>query len=380
MTRAIRFHGQSRLPAALAGLLNTGWTPVRAPDRSTLPRNGQAIVLAGGPQNKRIRLFAYTVTDSSRNRPHERRVEITSTYAGGLVPSPIYDDVIIAFDRQSGAWVGIDNRRLSHGGTTHNASTFLPAAGFGKIPTSGVLALPMESNLFTVEFASFFKVESLAEYIFNCDAIHLGTYDGKGRYSGNGVVRKPSRLRLDEGAIGGAELVLSGPRSITKSITAKQSAIEAILSGNNRKVRRLKLTREELLEIKRRCDEIGLEGERWGLAYERRRLIRAKRSDLANKISWVSQTYPYEGYDIASFEADGRQRFIEVKTTISNSKRFEISDSEWRRAGELKDRYYVYRITSISTAPALKILHDPVSMLSADQLTRTGSSWVVTYK
>ena len=109
-------------------------------------------------------------------------------------------------------------------------------------------------------------------------------------------------------------------------------------------------------------------------------MSRAGHRDLANQIVWVSQTHPYEGYDILSFDNNGTRRLIEVKATVSVSKRFEISDNEWRRADELRAQYQIYRVTSIESAPSLKQLPDPVSLLAAGRLSKTASSWAVTYK
>jgi hypothetical protein len=61
---------------------------------------------------------------------------------------------------------------------------------------------------------------------------------------------------------------------------------------------------------------LGKAGEERVLLHERSVLTSAGRSDLARKIRWVAQEDgDGAGYDIASFEADGRPRLIEVKTT-----------------------------------------------------------------
>lgn len=61
---------------------------------------------------------------------------------------------------------------------------------------------------------------------------------------------------------------------------------------------------------------LGRQGEQWVLEYERRRLISAERSDLANSVEWVSDVYgDGAGYDIRSKDLNGADLFIEVKTT-----------------------------------------------------------------
>ncbi|PTN03578.1 uncharacterized protein DUF3883 [Rhodovulum imhoffii] len=61
---------------------------------------------------------------------------------------------------------------------------------------------------------------------------------------------------------------------------------------------------------------LGRAGEERVLAHERLALRAAGRDDLARKVRWVSEEDgDGAGYDIASFEQDGRSRLIEVKTT-----------------------------------------------------------------
>ncbi|MGI9086930.1 MAG: DUF3883 domain-containing protein [Chthoniobacterales bacterium] len=61
---------------------------------------------------------------------------------------------------------------------------------------------------------------------------------------------------------------------------------------------------------------LGLAGEKLVLRYERERLARIGQARLAGKIVHTSATESDSlGFDILSFEADGRERLIEMKTT-----------------------------------------------------------------
>src|SRR5690242_24103 len=61
---------------------------------------------------------------------------------------------------------------------------------------------------------------------------------------------------------------------------------------------------------------LGKRGEEWVFQIERLRLQRAGASTLAKKVEWTSEAIgDGTGYDIRSFEPDGRDLFIEVKTT-----------------------------------------------------------------
>lgn len=74
--------------------------------------------------------------------------------------------------------------------------------------------------------------------------------------------------------------------------------------------------RRNYLEMESRNQTLGLAGEKLVLEFEHKRLWQAGKQDLANRIEHVADTAgDHLGYDIKSFEIDGRDRLIEVKTT-----------------------------------------------------------------
>ncbi|HRJ72528.1 MAG TPA: DUF3883 domain-containing protein [Terrimicrobiaceae bacterium] len=74
--------------------------------------------------------------------------------------------------------------------------------------------------------------------------------------------------------------------------------------------------RRNYLEIEASNRSLGLAGEKLILAYEHERLWKAGRRELADRIEHVSQTKGDGlGYDIQSYETDGKELFIEVKNT-----------------------------------------------------------------
>jgi hypothetical protein len=63
--------------------------------------------------------------------------------------------------------------------------------------------------------------------------------------------------------------------------------------------------------------KLGREGEELVLHFERQRLQRQDRVDLAKKVKWISQEEgDGAGYDILSFDHQGNERLLEVKTTV----------------------------------------------------------------
>lgn len=76
----------------------------------------------------------------------------------------------------------------------------------------------------------------------------------------------------------------------------------------------------------------GRAGEERVLAHERASLLAAGRTDLAESIRWVSHVDgDGAGYDILSFDPDGSDRLIEVKTPMAgNARRFTSRAMNWR--------------------------------------------------
>lgn len=90
------------------------------------------------------------------------------------------------------------------------------------------------------------------------------------------------------------------------------------------------------------------------MGYERQRLVRAGRDDLAHRVRHVSQEQGDGlGYDIASFDVGGKPRFIEVKTTRRPSgARFYVSRNEVEFSREEKDRFSLYRVSNFTSDSA----------------------------
>ncbi len=92
--------------------------------------------------------------------------------------------------------------------------------------------------------------------------------------------------------------------------------------------------------------ELGLKGELLVITHEKERLINAGRADLAEKIIHVSQIEgDSAGYDIRSYESDGTNRFIEVKTTRGGATTsFFISPNELAFSAQNSDSYVLFRL------------------------------------
>ena len=113
--------------------------------------------------------------------------------------------------------------------------------------------------------------------------------------------------------------------------------------------------RRNFLEAEARNQSLGLAGEELALRFEHERLRRAGKRSLADRIEHVSRTRGDGlGYDIQSFEEDGRDRLIEVKTTRFGSMTpFFASRNEVEVSEERQGDYRLYRLFSFRTQPRL---------------------------
>lgn len=92
---------------------------------------------------------------------------------------------------------------------------------------------------------------------------------------------------------------------------------------------------------------LGLAGEELVITYEKEELERQGKHKLAAKIKHVALEDPKAGYDILSFDADGNEKYIEVKTTRgSASNAFYISRNELEVSKTRGDNYWIYRVHS----------------------------------
>lgn len=123
------------------------------------------------------------------------------------------------------------------------------------------------------------------------------------------------------------------------------------------------------VEREARNRSLGAAGELFVLNYESARLIHAGKENLAARIEHTSKVRgDYEGYDILSFDENGAERLIEVKTTKYGVEtpffvtRNEVSTSERRSAV-----YHVYRLYGFRQLPKLYTL--PGSINQSCQLS-----------
>jgi len=130
------------------------------------------------------------------------------------------------------------------------------------------------------------------------------------------------------------------------------------------------------LEIDAANSELGFAGEEFCIRFEKARLIYEGAENLADRIEHVSETVgPSAGYDIHSYNKNGSDRYIEVKTTKYGKRTpFFISPNEVRFSEEKAKDYCLYRLYKFTQEPKLFSLPGSVSgtcELSPSQLRAT---------
>jgi hypothetical protein len=123
----------------------------------------------------------------------------------------------------------------------------------------------------------------------------------------------------------------------------------------DRRTERVARPQRNYLEAEARNQSLGRAGEELVLRFEHERLWRAGERGLADRIEHVARTEGDGlGYDIRSFEAGGRDRLIEVKTTRFGALTpFFASRNEVEVSEERRDEYQLYRVFSFRAEPRL---------------------------
>ena len=286
-----------------------------------------AITANGGtsPAEKSLAISGFGIC-ARRNQaiwPKERRLQITSTYDHALEPLSGVTDLVIGVDRENGRLVGVDADRLNFGGPTSNASTFVYTEGFRALSAKSYDVRLTPSKLIDDEKQIYMRPEFLAEYILGARGFHkVGLSTETGAPPPDTLSEKPG----------------------------------------------VKLSFEDQLKLALHKMEIGKRGEQLVFDKEVSRLARRHKS-LADKVEWTSQTYPYRGYDIASFDDREARVYLEVKASSGNVTSFHFTENEFRTAERLQAAYQVVCVSrALSSAPDFLRIRNPASIIAAGDL------------
>jgi len=113
--------------------------------------------------------------------------------------------------------------------------------------------------------------------------------------------------------------------------------------------------KRDYFALEARNRSLGLAGEEFIVAYERARLHAVGEQRLGDRVEHVAATRGDGlGYDILSFESNGKERFIEVKTTaFARETPFYVSRSEVAFSKDFATQYYLYRVFDFRRMPRM---------------------------
>jgi hypothetical protein len=128
--------------------------------------------------------------------------------------------------------------------------------------------------------------------------------------------------------------------SPAKSVQARKMAAGSSLDFDSALV----MSGEDFIEQSQNRRDLGEAAQEIALKAEQRRLRNAGRGDLAKRVRDVSNK-PALGYDLLSFETNGKPRHIEVKAARKSGRHvsFYLSANERRKSKTLKN-YYFYLV------------------------------------
>ncbi len=108
---------------------------------------------------------------------------------------------------------------------------------------------------------------------------------------------------------------------------------------------------------------LGLAGEEYVMRFESWRLWKAGAKQLADRVEHIAQTRGDGlGYDVLSFEPDGREKLIEVKTTTFGALTpFYVSANEVRVSEARQEDFHLYRVFEFRKKPQVFDLPGPIA-------------------
>lgn len=186
---------------------------------------------------------------------------------------------------------------------------------------------------------------------------------------------KPA-LNFQDALFDGVDRYLSGHREVVEQpplvVVPTVIGPEEVFTTMPTMTRRLR--RASLERLIRKFDpverdfrnrQLGRAGEQFVVDLERHRLMAQDRSDLAGKIRWVAmEDGDGAGFDILSFDPQGEERLIEVKTTNGAGQTpFFMTRNEMAVANERPDHWHLYRVHLFAQQPKIFTVRPPLEQM-----------------
>ena len=170
-----------------------------------------------------------------------------------------------------------------------------------------------------------------------------------------------SATRLQEIATSDAEQPITVPE-VDDILAVLTAPPKPLAKPSSVKEPSLHLAHANYLEREARNRSLGSAGEEFALNFEIARLVASGKEHLAAQVEHTSRVRgDGAGYDILSFEDNGSERLVEVKTTKYGIETpFWVSSNEVRVSERHAAQYHIYRLFSFRAAPQLYTLHGSI--------------------
>jgi hypothetical protein len=164
-----------------------------------------------------------------------------------------------------------------------------------------------------------------------------------------------SRPELDRLMQSAVELPAVVPTTVDFSKVRTDNPVWELEASESAKPPQFKAAQRDYLAREASNTSLGLAGEEFVLQYEHWRLYQLGQKRLAEQVEHVSKTKGDGlGYDVRSFDADGRDRYIEVKTTsFGKQTPFYVSGGELSFSKQATDQFHLYRLFEFRKKPQL---------------------------
>ncbi|MUU70540.1 DUF3883 domain-containing protein [Pseudarthrobacter sp. GA104] len=151
-----------------------------------------------------------------------------------------------------------------------------------------------------------------------------------------------------------AEALQAPQKSPNSALGFESASIPSIILPEPSQWTGTQTVRPDYALIEARNRALGLAGELAVADLEYRRLVRAGKGNLADRIEHVSQSRgDGDGYDILSFEETGEEKLIEVKTTRSRAETpFFVTPNELQVSRKYSDSFHLFRVYDFDQNPA----------------------------
>ncbi|CAN5218443.1 DUF3883 domain-containing protein [soil metagenome] len=163
------------------------------------------------------------------------------------------------------------------------------------------------------------------------------------------------KLTLDQAALAAVQQPAIAPTQtdFTKVKSEAPKKQHQVKDGINPLL--FRAVKRDYLEREAQNSSLGLAGEEFVVQFEHWRLVGMGQQRLADRVEHVSVSRGDGlGYDVLSFESDGQERLIEVKTTtFGRDTPFFVSRGELALSQGAKDQFHLYRLFEFRRSPRL---------------------------